>query len=474
MATTITSECINCGACEPECPNNAISQGDPVYVIDPLLCTECVGFHDFEACAAVCPVDCCVTDPNNIESEEVLIARAKALHPETSFGDDFQSRFHKANGAPIGAAVDASAKNASPTITPAAAVAPSTVPPVKPSTVPPVKPSTPPAVAAPNPAVAPANVVKSPPQAASAPKKEAKPKKVFPNELPNDFDELVMQFRGGGKLSRLNRLLIGLSQPMLGALPHKMKKNLESTIQNPVVFSAAGSTALNLLLNAVLYPIVLMVLASVVNGPAVLFSQSINIFVFIGIILALIEGIYRLRDGIFHAKPSEEMNLPAAIYGFPLAALLQPVLSKQTGMVRNLPIPVDGFYSRGFDEKLERERRYGNVYTVEDRGGALLLRLEFPRILPDIGVADRLKISDEMPDYDYDLALKNGQFVVRGRCSDERVRKISSSVGAFPPEFTTVIPLQDRIVGFAHKFENKLLEVLLLKDRSTPLGATYQ
>src|SRR5688572_25111722 len=107
MATIITSECINCGACEPECPNNAISQGDPIYVIDPLLCTECVGFHDFEACAAVCPVDCCVTDPNNIESEEVLIARAKALHPGTSFGNDFQSRFRKADGTPVAAAVDA-------------------------------------------------------------------------------------------------------------------------------------------------------------------------------------------------------------------------------------------------------------------------------------------------------------------------------------------------------------------------------
>src|ERR1041385_7732904 len=94
MATMITSECINCGACEPECPNNAISQGDPVYVIDPKLCTECVGFHDYEACAAVCPVDVCVTDPNNIESEEVLIARA--LHPETDFGNGFQSRFRKA------------------------------------------------------------------------------------------------------------------------------------------------------------------------------------------------------------------------------------------------------------------------------------------------------------------------------------------------------------------------------------------
>ena len=79
MATMITSDCINCGACEPECPNNAISQGDPVFVIDPKLCTECVGFHDYEACAAVCPVDVCVTDPNNIESEEALIARSIPL-----------------------------------------------------------------------------------------------------------------------------------------------------------------------------------------------------------------------------------------------------------------------------------------------------------------------------------------------------------------------------------------------------------
>jgi hypothetical protein len=460
MATMITSECINCGACEPECPNNAISQGDPIYVIDPLLCTECVGFHDFEACAAVCPVDCCVTDPNNIESEEALIARAKALHPETSFGDSFQSRFRKTNGADLAAAVDKSKETAPPPIAPA----------VAPASTPPAKPSPTAAPVASKPTLTPANVAKAPPE----PKKEARPKKIFPNQLPDDFEELALQFRGAGKLSRLSRLLIGLSQPVLGALPHKTKKTLEVAVQNPIVFSAAGSTGLNILLNAVLYPIILMVVASVVNGPAVLFSQSINIFVFIGIILALIEGIFRLRDGIFHAKPPEEMNFPAAIYGLPLTVLLQPVLTKQAGMVRNLPIPVDGFYSRGFVEKLERERRYGNVYTVEDRGGALLLRLEFPRSIPDLGVADRLKISDEMPDYDYDLALKNGQFIVRAKCPDERVRKISSSVGAFPPEFTTVIPLQDRIVGFAHKFENKLLQVLLLKDRSILRGATYQ
>ncbi len=85
MATVITEECINCGACEPECPNGAISQGDDIYVIDPKLCTECVGFHDEEACAAVCPVDCCVPDPKNTEDEATLYARLATVHAGKEF-----------------------------------------------------------------------------------------------------------------------------------------------------------------------------------------------------------------------------------------------------------------------------------------------------------------------------------------------------------------------------------------------------
>jgi len=91
--------------------------------------------------------------------------------------------------------------------------------------------------------------------------------------------------------------------------------------------------------------------------------------------------------------------------------------------------------------------------------------VEFPRKVPDIGLPLRSEIPDEMPDYDYDLFLKDGHFVIKGRCADERVRKISSSVGAFPPEFMTVIPLQERIEGFSHRFEKQLLEVLLLKEK---------
>ncbi|MFZ1529675.1 MAG: 4Fe-4S dicluster domain-containing protein [Ferruginibacter sp.] len=114
MAIKITEECINCGACEPECPNNAIYEGGvewsvsdgtsvkgsytlmdgtsvdteqrnaPVssdtYYIVPSKCTECQGFHEEPQCASVCPVDCCVPDEAYRETVEELLAKKEALH----------------------------------------------------------------------------------------------------------------------------------------------------------------------------------------------------------------------------------------------------------------------------------------------------------------------------------------------------------------------------------------------------------
>ena len=83
MALLITDECINCDVCEPECPNSAIYQGDEIYEIDPLRCTECVGHFDEPQCAAVCPVDdCCISDPDVPETTDVLLEKAKVLNPD--------------------------------------------------------------------------------------------------------------------------------------------------------------------------------------------------------------------------------------------------------------------------------------------------------------------------------------------------------------------------------------------------------
>jgi ferredoxin len=131
----ITSECINCGACEPECPNTAIYQGGvewelngvkhppiatDIFYIVPEKCTECVGFHDQEACAAVCPVDCCIPNPDIPETEEQLIVRAKVLHPEVDFGTEFPSRFRAEGKAP---ASPAAAPEPVPAVAAAAPVA---------------------------------------------------------------------------------------------------------------------------------------------------------------------------------------------------------------------------------------------------------------------------------------------------------------------------------------------------------------
>ncbi len=100
MALYITEDCINCGACEPECPNTAIYAGgegyeyngqsfpalsDEFYYIVPEKCTECAGFHDDEQCVAVCPADCCLKDPKHEEAKDALLAKAKVLHPDKTF-----------------------------------------------------------------------------------------------------------------------------------------------------------------------------------------------------------------------------------------------------------------------------------------------------------------------------------------------------------------------------------------------------
>ena len=81
MAYKISEECLSCGVCEPECPNQAISMEDVAYQIDPERCTECVGFFDEAQCVSVCPNGAPGPDPANKESKDSLLAKKNKLHP---------------------------------------------------------------------------------------------------------------------------------------------------------------------------------------------------------------------------------------------------------------------------------------------------------------------------------------------------------------------------------------------------------
>ncbi len=81
MAYKISDECISCGACEPECPNQAISEGDTIYIIVPEKCTECVGSFASSRCSEICPVDAPKPDSAHKETREQLLDKWKKLHP---------------------------------------------------------------------------------------------------------------------------------------------------------------------------------------------------------------------------------------------------------------------------------------------------------------------------------------------------------------------------------------------------------
>jgi ferredoxin len=82
MSLKINELCVNCDVCEPVCPNKAISMGPEIYVIDPGLCTECVGHFDEPQCVAVCPVECIDPDPEHPETQEQLLAKLFQLRAQ--------------------------------------------------------------------------------------------------------------------------------------------------------------------------------------------------------------------------------------------------------------------------------------------------------------------------------------------------------------------------------------------------------
>ena len=82
MSLFITDECINCDVCEPECPNDAIYQGDEIYETNPSLCTQCVGHYDDPQCQQVCPVDCILIDEVNPETEDQLQDKYEKLQAD--------------------------------------------------------------------------------------------------------------------------------------------------------------------------------------------------------------------------------------------------------------------------------------------------------------------------------------------------------------------------------------------------------
>src|SRR5215467_13314511 len=465
MSTTITSECINCGACEPECPNTAIYAGgvewelngqispaiaQDIYYIVPSKCTECVGFHDHEACAAVCPVDCCVPDPNNPETQGVLLARARTLHPDLTIPDDAPSRFLKEGGAEAPAPPPASGANGA---APTAAAAPMVAP----------------AAPASSAIAAPIAMVNLPKDVGALPGPIGE--KHFEGEMNEEFETVLATVDTAPVKGAPGpvRVALRLLEPILGAMPDSTKAMLEEAVGSPSGFSRGRSTALNIILNLILYPAILTAAASVLLGDSV-FSIATRGWIFLGVIVAIAETVWRLREGILHAKPASEMIYRAAIYGLaiaPLGAVLTRGGAKGRKVERK--VAFDGFQTNLHDEKLERDRRYGTVYTVKEYANAYLVRLEMPRKLPASSLKRLWNLPDEMPDYDYNIALGDNVLTIHASVRGEALRRLSYVSSAFPADFMTRIGFGKQVAAFKHRLRDKVMEIVVLKGETGEL-----
>jgi HSP20 family molecular chaperone IbpA len=133
-------------------------------------------------------------------------------------------------------------------------------------------------------------------------------------------------------------------------------------------------------------------------------------------------------------------------------------------------VAFDGFHSDLFDEKRERDRRYGTVYTVLEELNAFLVRLELPRRMPMSSLRLAWELPDEMPDYACQVSVKDGVLTIRAGLPDEACRRLSYVSPSFPSDFLTRIDFPVPVDSYKHRLHNKVLEVILFKKQALTQG----
>lgn len=132
-------------------------------------------------------------------------------------------------------------------------------------------------------------------------------------------------------------------------------------------------------------------------------------------------------------------------------------------MLQDRHVAFDGFRNPLHDEKIERDRRYGTVYTVVEHANAYLVSLEMPRMVPASSLKELWHLPDEMPDYDYSIVLHGNVLAVRAGVRGEALRSLSYISASFPADFLTRIEFGQPVGAFKHRLRNKVLEVVVFK-----------
>ncbi len=276
-------------------------------------------------------------------------------------------------------------------------------------------------------------------------------------------------------------VLAMLGQPILGAFSANFKRQLEEIAGDSRVFSAAVSTGINSLINLTLYPLLLFLFGVKSRGIS-LFTNEGNLMIFLGIVVAIGEGIYRFKDEFVSRSEDEQPRYGAAFYGWILSLIATPMLSVLRAalvVVPNRPratvpgaVLTDGtIYS---DDLRERYRRYGMVNRMTEKTDYYQIEIEFPRWVPDSVAKKEHELPDRMPDYSYEINLATPYFsddapasesilTVQSQLDDPRFADVVGRTSSFPKGFTTILPIPGQPEDFHATYRNKVLTIIVSK-----------
>lgn len=275
-------------------------------------------------------------------------------------------------------------------------------------------------------------------------------------------------------------VLTMLLQPLLGAFSAKFKARLEEMAGNTPVFSAAVSTGINSLINLTLYPLILF-LIGVKGQSANLFTNEGNLMIFLGIVIAISEGIYRFKDEF--SSTVEQPRYGAAFYGWIPSLLATPLLSglrsalvvTRTEARTTMPGAVLTGGTLYSDDVRERYRRYGMVNRVTEMAHHYQVEIEFPRWVPDSTAKKEHELPDRMPDYAYEIQLSSlhvpGEppapesiLTVQTQLDDPRFASVVGRTSSFPNGFTNTLPISGQPEDFQATYRDKVLTIILSKS----------
>lgn len=283
-----------------------------------------------------------------------------------------------------------------------------------------------------------------------------------------------------------------LGQPIIGSFSAGFKATLEKMAGNPLVFSAAVSTGINSLINLILYPLVLFFIG-MKQGSVTLFTPSGNLMIFLGIVIAIAEGMYRFKSELTSTSDENDSHYGAAFYGWIASLIATPLLIGLRSALVNDPdtsrttmpgsVQTDGvIYS---DDIIERYRRYGMVNRVLDLADHFKIEIEFPHWVPNSSAKNNYDLPDRMPHYDYEVHLSSpfapdvsstaeSVLTVQTQLprdpekpkefADPRFEKVVGRTSSFPDGFRNIFPIPGQPEDFYAKYQNRMLEIIVPKS----------